>query len=220
MLRDRLVCGVNDERIQKRLLLEVKLTLDGALKIAQAQKAAGKCSREISAKSQVTVHMVKKSVPGSTVQCFRCGRADHVADKCPFLTAQCFRCQKTGHIREVCKQQRKKSGTRKEGVEMVTVEVQEGGVEEEGEYLTCLEHLRVHALNKGKGKPIVCEVSVDGMNITMELDTRSAVSIVSEDVFSHRWPMQTKVGGLHIAVMHIFWRGIEGAWKKLNTKAK
>ena len=57
MLRDRLVCGVNDERIQKRLLLEAKLTLDGALKIAQAQEAAEKCSREISAKSQVTVHI-------------------------------------------------------------------------------------------------------------------------------------------------------------------
>ena len=110
MLRDRLVCGVNDERIQKRLLLEAKLTLDGALKIAQAHEAAEKCSREISAKSQVTVHMVKKSVPGSTVQCFRCGRSDHVADKCPVLTARCFRCQKTGHIRKVCKQQRNSKG--------------------------------------------------------------------------------------------------------------
>ena len=72
-----------------------------------------------------------------------------MADKCPFSTARCFRCQKTGHIRKVCKQQRKKSGTRKEGVDMVTAEDQEGGVEEVEEYLTCLQHLRVHALNKG-----------------------------------------------------------------------
>ena len=149
--------------------------------------------RNLGEESGYCAYMVKKSVPGSTVQCFRCGRADHVADKCPFLTARCFRCQKTGHIRKVCKQQRKKSGTRKEGVDMVTVEDQEGGVEEEGEYLTCLQHLRVHALNKGTGKPIVCEVSVDGVNITMELDTGSAVSIVSEDVFSHRWPRQKLV---------------------------
>ena len=44
---------------------------------------------------------------------------------------------------------------------MVTVEDQEGGVDKEGEYLTCLQHLKVHALNKGTGKPILCEVSVD-----------------------------------------------------------
>ena len=52
MLRNRLVSGVSDERIQKLLLLEAKLTLDGVLKIAQAQEAAGKCLREILAKSQ------------------------------------------------------------------------------------------------------------------------------------------------------------------------
>ena len=72
-----------------------------------------------------------------------------MADKCPIFTARCFRCQKTGHIRKVCKQQWYKSGTRKEGVDMVTVEDQEGGVEDEGDNLTCLQHLRVHALNKG-----------------------------------------------------------------------
>ncbi len=34
MLRVRLVCGINDDRIQRRLLTEMDLTFEKALKIA------------------------------------------------------------------------------------------------------------------------------------------------------------------------------------------
>lgn len=40
MMRDRLVCEVNDERIQRRLLSEQILTFDNALKIAFSLEAA------------------------------------------------------------------------------------------------------------------------------------------------------------------------------------
>lgn len=40
MMRDRLVCEVNDERIQRRLLSEQILTFDKALKIAFSLEAA------------------------------------------------------------------------------------------------------------------------------------------------------------------------------------
>ena len=42
MVRDRLVCGVNDIRIQNRLLQESKLTYDKAFELAQSVKAAAK----------------------------------------------------------------------------------------------------------------------------------------------------------------------------------
>ena len=47
MLRDRLVCGINDERVQKRLLVEVNLTFDSALKISQGCEVAERCAKEI-----------------------------------------------------------------------------------------------------------------------------------------------------------------------------
>ena len=48
MLRDRLVCGVRDIRIQRRLLAEPKLTwLKRALDLALAIEAAGKNASEI-----------------------------------------------------------------------------------------------------------------------------------------------------------------------------
>ncbi|KAI7796507.1 hypothetical protein IRJ41_023564, partial [Triplophysa rosa] len=42
MLRDRLVCGINEDRIQRRLLVETDLTFEKALKIAQAMETANK----------------------------------------------------------------------------------------------------------------------------------------------------------------------------------
>lgn len=42
MLRDRLVCGINDDRIQRRLLSETDLTFEKAFKIAVAAEAASK----------------------------------------------------------------------------------------------------------------------------------------------------------------------------------
>ena len=40
MLRDRLVCEVNDSRLQRRMLAETDLTFGKALELAQAIKAA------------------------------------------------------------------------------------------------------------------------------------------------------------------------------------
>ena len=47
MLRDRLVCGVHDIRIQRRLLAEPKLALKRALDLALAIEAADKDASEI-----------------------------------------------------------------------------------------------------------------------------------------------------------------------------
>ena len=47
MLRDRLVCGVRDIRIQRRLLTEPKLTLKPALDLSLAIEAADKDASEI-----------------------------------------------------------------------------------------------------------------------------------------------------------------------------
>ena len=47
MIRDRLVCGVNDDSIQKRLLTEDKLSLTKAISIAQSYKTAEKDATEL-----------------------------------------------------------------------------------------------------------------------------------------------------------------------------
>ena len=52
MLRDRLVCGVNDDKIQRSLLLEEILTFDTALRKAQAIEAAIKNMKDLNCLSE------------------------------------------------------------------------------------------------------------------------------------------------------------------------
>ena len=47
MLRDRLVCGCKDQRLQCKLLAEPDLTFDKAFKIAKAMEAAEKEVRDL-----------------------------------------------------------------------------------------------------------------------------------------------------------------------------
>ena len=47
MLRDRLVCGINNEKIQNRLLSETELTYQKALSLAQSSEAAAQKVKEL-----------------------------------------------------------------------------------------------------------------------------------------------------------------------------
>jgi uncharacterized protein YjbK len=47
MLRDWLVCGINDEQIQRRLLAESSLDFKKAMKIATSMEAAVKNARDL-----------------------------------------------------------------------------------------------------------------------------------------------------------------------------
>ena len=79
-LRDRLVCGIQRESIQKRLLAEVDLTLVTAVKLVQSMGAAEKNSRAL----KDTVSLVQQFSAGTkltTVQkkkaCYCCGQTFH-----------------------------------------------------------------------------------------------------------------------------------------------
>ena len=50
MLRDRLVCGIRDRRLQQHLLAETELTFQKALDISQAIGAAERNARDLQAK--------------------------------------------------------------------------------------------------------------------------------------------------------------------------
>lgn len=97
MLCDRLVHGINDERIREKLLQEKDLTYDRAIAIAQRVETASKNLKEMKVpKSDSTVtksesvHKVfrKKSPPErKEVTCHRCGTPGHLATMCHFELA-------------------------------------------------------------------------------------------------------------------------------------
>ena len=59
MLRDRLVCGIHDQRTQRRLLAETDLTLHKAFEVAQAIESAESQVKELQQLGRAEVHAVK-----------------------------------------------------------------------------------------------------------------------------------------------------------------
>ena len=102
MLRDRLVCGVNDVQIQKRLLAEDKLTFKKALDISLALEAATKDTKQLQAASAtpgnpVPVYKMREGEKSSpSIKCYHCGKPNHKASECCYKDSVCAKCKKKG----------------------------------------------------------------------------------------------------------------------------
>ena len=114
MLRDRLVCGIRDDHIQRRLLAEEKLTFQKAMEIAVAMETAASNSRMLQGSLQPSlvsdadvgeVHKLQSTVkpPTAAVACYRCGKSNHLAQQCRFKAVKCHGCGKIGHLVKVCR---------------------------------------------------------------------------------------------------------------------
>lgn len=109
ILTDRIVCGINDVHMQKKMLAEKALTFEKSLAIALSSEAAAKQTHEISNSSKSStpamihrVDAIKKNNQKRSAICYRCGDARHMANNCLFRDKQCFVCDKVGHITKVC----------------------------------------------------------------------------------------------------------------------
>ena len=111
MLRDRLVCGMQDMKIQQKLLSETTLNLNNDFKISSAMERAQKDSLHIQNEPkeimlnkvdyEKSLEKTKGGGKQSWVQqgkqaCFRCGGSNHWENKCYFKNAECFKCKNIG----------------------------------------------------------------------------------------------------------------------------
>jgi len=59
MLRDRIVCGINNGKIQQRLLAEKTLTLAKTIELAQGMETAAKNAKELSQQEAPSRYFIK-----------------------------------------------------------------------------------------------------------------------------------------------------------------
>ena len=93
-IRDQLVLGISDDKIQRRLLSEAgSLTLDKALDIAKGLEAAARGVEELSrAKTSEAAETVQKTIINCQRNdptrggrlCYRCGSNRHLAKSCRY----------------------------------------------------------------------------------------------------------------------------------------
>jgi hypothetical protein len=85
MLRDRLVCGVKDSRIQKKLLAEQELTFRQAFETGQAMEIAEKNVKDIQI-FQRPVHKIQEAQPQVQKESkfHHCGGRRHNASDCRY----------------------------------------------------------------------------------------------------------------------------------------
>ena len=111
MLRDRLVCGINDQRLQRRLLSEPELTFAKALELAQTAEAAERNTRKLEKAARALECMSCENLckKGEELIARHCYVVVNTADKCRFKESDCHHCGKKRHLAKVCRSKQRGS---------------------------------------------------------------------------------------------------------------
>ena len=182
MIRDRLVCGVNHDTIQPRLLAEKELTFERAFEVAQSIEAAEKNSKIIKNRSNGKQETLHYSETGFTHKdrksdkefkknptCYRCGV---LAPSCRLKETICRFCKKKGHV-EVCRSKANPKQSLSAPKRNFYVQ------EEQTLQLEDAEAYGMYTVNSSTSKPIILDVYLNDIPIKMELDTEASLSIIS-----------------------------------------
>ena len=199
MLRDRLVCGVRDSRVQRRLLSEPRLTYAKAFELAQTAELADKHSKDLSKQlPPAVVHVLQRQnrpsgqSQGATVgyaKCYCCGGGKHTAQDCRFKEADCNNCGKTGHLARVCRSKPKQGGQRQPRHRQPTKKTHHLAEEAAPEHTPAVEEYCLYHVDhkQSSTQPMRVTVEANEADLSMEVDTGAAASVMSEANYKRVW---------------------------------
>ena len=197
MLRDRLVCGINHQVIQRRLLAEKSLTFDKALEISLAVEAADKDMKQIQkppvngnihyqghSRGQKSVRM--NAQPRSSRQSTTCHRClgEHTPQTCPFRHTECHKCKKVGHIAKACKTRSPR--TEKSHKQTKATNYMEEMQDTTRQGIPSQDSDNSYDLftqSSNGQEPILISVTLNQTPIQMELDTGASLSLLNKQTF-------------------------------------
>lgn len=198
-LKDRFVCGLKSTTITKKLLAEDP-TLQKAVDIALSMEAAEKQAQELRpAAENKPVQKLKQQ----QWECFRCGKKGHVPDKCFYKDSKCHKCHQKGHLSRKCKQKAANTGKpedkesestqrsahhkmKKKASKVKHLQAEDDDNDsahssEEDEI--DIQHWSLYTLRSSGHKEINIQLQIEKQPVTMELDTGSYCSVVSDHLY-------------------------------------
>ena len=112
-------------------------------------------------------------------KCIHCGCKNHVSNECRFKNAICHACGNKGHIKPVCKSNPAAKFV-EETVSSVSSDVtQNPNVSDD----VGLGMFNITTANTNRCDPYSVEMSLQGANVTFEIDTGSTRTLVNESVY-------------------------------------
>ena len=203
MLRDRFVIGLSNRATQQTLLTESDLTFVKAVNIATAREAAirdneashpknNNNSESFSVNYNKPNNNIVKSNFGKNSNNSSYNRSDHSKNAtkpkskcsgcgqlhwkrdCPFLNSECYTCKQKGHISKVCHNKAK------------TTNKINNHNSSNHDYAGNSDYDFVFSM-EDRIDPIKYEVFLANSKVTMELDTGSFYSLMSEDTYAKTW---------------------------------
>ena len=208
-LRDRLVSGLHPkmEKTHSLLLTFKNLTFERAKENCLADEMAHRAStdhmRDVRTTDRhATAHQVSeqpskpknsfKGYPKSkssrkeengrskqSQKCIHCGRKNHVSNECRFKNAVCHACGNKGHIKPVCKSNPTARFAEETGCTMSSEVTQNPNVSDD----VGLGMFNITSANTNRCEPYSVEMSLQGANVTFEIDTGSTRTLVNERVY-------------------------------------
>lgn len=185
-LRDRLVCGIRDKEVQRKMLQQPNLTFESACNMALSHESANSDANLIvipeMSKSNISLeepmevnkisykkNEIKFSKAQSKPECFRCGK-QHKGE-CRFRWSKCNFCGKTGHIEIVCLNKNKEKGS---GSALKS--------DCNGLYETSINNV-----SQTRVSAFLVNILINNFEIEMEIDSGCAFSLISEPTARLIW---------------------------------
>ena len=188
MLRDRLVCGIDDKKMQARLLADGDLDFAKAEATVLMMEAAARDIHDLQHAGEQQGRHVNKDQEWrseernedsqrkqfrSRHKCYRCG-GQHMAHDCRFVRSTCYACKKVGNLAKVCRSEERKNS------KMHKVEESE---DEEGIGSINVEEYAMYNLRVLREPSVIVHPRLNKTTVPMEVDTGVATSILSKKAY-------------------------------------
>lgn len=228
MLRDRIVCGINDAVIQTRLLEIPDLTFEVAVQTARAMESAKKDAGELcqaqASTSVLSTHQIMHAAKDTS--CYRCGDKSHLASQCRHIHSTCHYCQKRGHLSVVCNSKKsgnppnsKVSGRARRGQPRSTPSAQVNTLHGDMSPQDLCQVVETDAYDMwhlgtaSTVPPFLVTVELFGKPISMELDTGASVSVMPAEKLQPEFP------SVKLDSSSVLLRGFSGGLEQVKGKA-